>query len=113
MTTTLFDNTKIELPTWFLAIYLITGQKKGISSIQLSKDLNVTQKTAWFMNHRIRACFGLEEEAEDNNNKMGGEGVIVEVDETVIGGKVENMSNNKRKHITPTQVQGTRTRQPY
>lgn len=103
MTATLFDNTKIELPTWFLAIYLITGHKKDISSIQLSKDLNVTQKTAWFMNHRIRACFGLEEETEDNNNKMGGEGVVVEVDETIIGGKVKNMSNKKRKHIAANQ----------
>src|ERR1700712_903713 len=50
-TATLFDNTKVELATWFLAIYLITGHKKGISSLQLAKDLNVTQKTAWFMNY--------------------------------------------------------------
>lgn len=98
-TNTLFDNTKIELPTWFLAIYLITGHKKGISSVQLSKDLNVTQKTAWFMNHRIRACFGLTEDV-DGGEKMGGEGVVVEVDETIIGGKVKNMSNKKRKFIT-------------
>lgn len=100
-TATLFDNTKIDLPTWFLAIYLITGHKKGISSVQLAIDLNVTQKTAWFMNHRIRNCFGITDviEGEDNNNKMGGEGVIVEVDETIIGGKVKNMSNKKRKFI--------------
>lgn len=100
-TATLFDNTKIELPTWFLAIYLMTGHKKGISSIQLAKDLNVTQKTAWFMNHRIRNCFGINEpiEGEEDNNKMGGEGVIVEVDETIIGGKAKNMNNSKRKSI--------------
>ena len=80
-TATLFVNTKIELPTWFLAIYLITGHKKGISSLQLAKDLNVTQKTAWFMNHRIRNCFGITD-TDSEGGKMGGEGVIVEVDET-------------------------------
>jgi len=57
-TQTLFDNTKIKLQKWFLAIYLVTSHKKGISSIQLSKDIAVTQKTAWFMLQRIRACFG-------------------------------------------------------
>ncbi len=97
-TSTLFDNTKIELPTWFLAIYLITAHKKGISSLQLSRDLNVTQKTAWFMNHRIRNCFGIADEIE-GGEKMGGEGVVVEVDATIVGGKVKNMSNSKRKEI--------------
>lgn len=97
-TSTLFDNTKIELPTWFLAIYLITAHKKGISSLQLSRDLNVTQKTAWFMNHRIRNCFGITDEIE-GGEKMGGEGVVVEIDATVIGGKVRNMNNKKRKEI--------------
>ena len=52
-TATLFDNSKVELQKWFIAIYLITGHSKGISSVQLAKDLNVTQKTAWFMAHRI------------------------------------------------------------
>lgn len=97
-TNTLFDSTKIELPTWFLAIYLITAHKKGISSLQLSRDLNVTQKTAWFMNHRIRNCFGINEPIEDGE-KMGGEGVVVEADATITGGKVKNMSNKKRREI--------------
>jgi hypothetical protein len=98
-TATLFDNTKIELQTWFLAIYLITGHKKGISSLQLAKDLNVTQKTAWFMLHRIRACYGLNDENTDGGGKLGGEGVMVEVDETIVGGKVKNMTKRKRKAI--------------
>lgn len=97
-TATLFDNTKIELQTWFLAIYLITAHKKGISSLQLAKDLNVTQKTAWFMNHRIRNCFGITD-ASDGGEKLGGEGVVVESDVTVIGGKVKNLSMSKRKAI--------------
>ena len=56
-TKTLFENTKIPLQKWFIGIWLITSHKKGISSIQLSKDLNVTQKTGWFMLQRIRKCF--------------------------------------------------------
>ncbi|MDB5109952.1 MAG: hypothetical protein JWR67_1066 [Mucilaginibacter sp.] len=101
-TATLFDNTKIELQSWFIAIYLITGHKKGISSLQLGRDLNVTQKTAWFMLQRIRNCFGIDAAETDinNDNKLGGSGVIVEVDETIVGGKVKNMSNKKRKVIT-------------
>ena len=73
-TSTLFDNSKIELQKWFLAIWLVTSHKKGISSIQLSKDIGVTQKTAWFMLQRIRNCFGF-----DNDNNLSNE---VEVDET-------------------------------
>lgn len=87
-TSTLFDNTKIELQTWFVAIYLITAHKKGISSLQLAKDLNVTQKTAWFMNHRIRNCFGI-----DNNSSLDNE---VEVDESFVGGKNKNRHAHKK-----------------
>lgn len=89
-TATLFDNTKVELQKWFIAIFLITTHSKGISSVQLSKDLDVTQKTAWFMLHRIRDCFGLEEE---DNEQMENE---VEVDETYVGGKTKNKSVSKR-----------------
>lgn len=56
-TRTLFDNTKISLRKWFAAIWLVTSHKKGISSVQLGRDIGVTQKTAWFMLHRIRKCF--------------------------------------------------------
>jgi transposase-like protein len=87
-TSTLFDNTKIELQTWFIAIYLITGHKKGISSLQLSRDLNVTQKTAWFMLQRIRNCFGIE-----NNHELDNE---VECDESFVGGKNKNRHANKK-----------------
>jgi transposase-like protein len=87
-TATLFDNTKVKLQKWFLAIWLVTSHKKGISSIQLSKDIGVTQKTAWFMLQRIRNCFGF-----DNNNDLSNE---VEVDETYIGGKNKNRHNIKK-----------------
>lgn len=87
-TGTLFDNTKIALQKWFVAIYLVTSHKKGISSLQLSKDIHVTQKTAWFMLQRIRKCFGIE-----NNNDLDND---VEVDETYIGGKNANRHKDKK-----------------
>ena len=86
-TKTLFENTKIKLQTWFLCIYLITNHKKGIASSQLAKDLNVTQKTAWFMLQRIRNCFCVETKPLNN---------VVEVDETYIGGKNKNRHADKK-----------------
>lgn len=87
-TDTLFDNTKIELQKWFLAIWIVTSHKKGISSLQLSRDLDITQKSAWFMLQRIRNCFGIE-----NDNDLDNE---VEVDETAIGGLESNKHANKK-----------------
>ena len=87
-TGTLFDNTKIELRKWFLAIWLVTSHKKGISSLQLHRDLCVTQKTAWFMLQRIRKCFGIE-----NHNDLDND---VEADETYVGGKNKNRHKNKK-----------------
>src|SRR3990167_127720 len=77
-TGTLFGESKLPLKTWFLAIYLLTSNKKGISSTQLSECLGVSQKTAWFMDHRIR------EALKKGNGKLFG---TVEVDETYVGGK--------------------------
>lgn len=97
-TATLFDNTKVELQTWFLAIYLVTTHKKGISSLQLGRDLNVTQKTAWFMLQRIRNCFGIADN-EGTDGKIGGGGQVVEVDESYTGGKVANFHKSKRAKV--------------
>jgi transposase-like protein len=89
---TIFENSKIPLSTWMAAIYICTAHKKGISSVQLAKDLGVTQKSAWFMWHRIRTMLCPTEEPQLTD--------IVEVDETYVGGKLANMHSKKRKKIT-------------
>lgn len=88
-TGTMFDNTKVPLQKWFLPVWLITSHKKGISSVQVSKDVGITQKTAWFMLQRIRNVFGVQADTEPMDK-------VVEVDETFIGGDKKNMHRNKR-----------------
>jgi len=79
---TIFEDSKVPLQKWFLAIYLATSLKKGISSVQLSKYLVITQKSSWFMLQRIRhAIF------DDGSRELVGE---VEIDETYVGGKSGN-----------------------
>lgn len=85
---TIFEGTKLPLRTWFIAVYLLTIHSKGISSLQLSKDLSVTQKTAWFLTQRIRQCY-----KTNFNEKLDGD---VELDETFVGGKNKNRHWNKK-----------------
>ncbi len=99
---TLFENTKVKLQKWFLAIWLVTSHKKGISSMQLAKDIHVTQKTAWFMLQRIRNCFGIYDDVELANE--------VEVDETYIGGK--NMNRHKHKKVKSSQGRSHKDKTP-
>jgi hypothetical protein len=79
---TIFESSHVALHIWLQAMYLIAGSKKGISSNQLHRTLGVTLKTAWFMSHRIREAM-----RSDDLSPMGGEGGVVEVDETFIGRK--------------------------
>lgn len=87
---TIFEDSPLGLEKWLPAVWLITNAKNGISSYELARALGVTQKTAWFMLHRIR-------EALKNGSllKMGGNGPI-EVDETFVGGAAKNMHAARR-----------------
>jgi transposase-like protein len=86
---TIFENSKIPLSTWLAAIFVLTGHKKGISSHQLARDLGVTQKTAWFLNHRIRLIMDIPDPEPLEN--------VVEIDETYVGGKLSKMNRKRRK----------------
>jgi transposase-like protein len=85
---TVFENSKIKLNIWFAAIYLCTAHKKGISSLQLHRDLGVTQKTAWFMLHRIREML-----RQKKSPLLQG---TVQADETFVGGKNKNRHADKK-----------------
>lgn len=90
---TVFEASNIPLTTWFAAMYILSAHKKGISSVQLAKDLGVTQKTAWFMNHRIR-----ESLKEKNSPLLSG---TVEIDETYMSRKFAS----EYKGLTPEEVE--------
>jgi transposase-like protein len=87
-TGTIFEASKIPLRTWFAAIYLITTHKKGISSLQLATDLQITQKSAWFVLHRIREMYRTS--APDMLRD------VVQLDESFFGGKNKNKHADKK-----------------
>jgi transposase-like protein len=89
---TIFEKSHVALHLWLQAFYLIAGSKKGISSNQLHRTLGVTLKTAWFMSHRIREAM----RAGSLAPPMGGDGSVVEIDETLIG-KTQDAPKGRRK----------------
>jgi transposase-like protein len=86
---TIFRNSKISIQKWLWVLYLFSSHKKGISSCQLAKDIGITQKSAWFMLHRLRSTFKISDFQTMLKN-------IVEIDETFIGGKNKNRHWDKK-----------------
>ena len=83
---TIFEDSPLGLDKWLPAVWLITSAKNGVSSCELARSLGITQKSAWFMLHRIRLAM-----QNGSLMKIGGNGGEVEADETFIGGKARNM----------------------
>jgi transposase-like protein len=87
-TGTVFEDSPLGLDKWLPAVWMIVNDKNGISSWELHRAIGVTQKTAWFMLHRIRLAM-----QGKNDSKLGGE---IEVDESFVGGKARNMHKAKK-----------------
>lgn len=90
-TGTIFEDSPLGLDKWLTAMWLIVNSKNGISSWEISRSLKVTQKSAWFMDHRIRLAL-----QSGSIYKLGGPGSEVESDETFVGGKAGNMHAKRR-----------------
>lgn len=97
-----FENTKLPLRKWFIAMYLISSHKKGVSSCQLSRDIKVTQKTAWFDLQKLRLLFGFDDSMQLFNE--------VEMDEMYLGGRETNKHESKK--TKGTQGRSTKTKTP-
>ncbi|MGH9721464.1 MAG: IS1595 family transposase [Bryobacteraceae bacterium] len=94
-TGTIFEDSPLGLDKWLLAMWQVVNCKNGVSSYEIHRAIGVTQKTAWFMDHRIRLALGMA-----TPGKLSGE---VEADETFSGGKARNMHRDKRaRRITGT-----------
>ena len=89
---TIFEDSPIPLEKWLPAVWLLVSCKNGISSYEIHRALGITQKSAWFMLHRIRLAV-----QSGSFVKLGGPGSEVEVDETFIGGKARNMHAKERR----------------
>lgn len=99
---TIFQGSKVSFRKWFIAMYLISSHKKGISSHQLARDIEVTQKTAWYMLQKVRCLF-----AQDDSLVFSGD---VELDEVYIGGKEK--WKHKSMRTPKTQGRSTKTKTP-
>lgn len=89
---TIFEDSALGMDKWMIAAWMIVNCKNGISSYEIARALGITQKSAWFMMHRVRLAL-----QDRTISKFGGDGKEIEVDETFIGGKARNMHVDKRQ----------------
>src|ERR1039458_2911268 len=100
---TVMEDSPIGLDKWLTAMWQIVNCKNGISSYEVAKAIGVTQKSAWFMDHRIRLALSLQQKGFGPSRKKmgdGGQGGAVEVDESFVGGKLKNMHRDPRAQIS-------------
>jgi transposase-like protein len=102
---TIMEDSPIGLDKWMLAMWMLTNCKNGVSSYEIARALGITQKSAWFLNHRIRKAM-----QEGSFVTLGGSGKTVEVDETFIGGKARFMNAAQKRRASKG---GHGTRGPY
>src|ERR1051325_8271457 len=88
---TIFEDSPLPLSSWFIAVWCVINCKNGVSSYEIGRALGVTQKTAWFMDHRIRLAL-----KTNTFTKLYG---VVESDETYMGGAAANMHKRKREKV--------------
>lgn len=91
---TIFEDSPIPLDKWLIALWMLVNCKNGISSYEVGRDLGITQKSAWFVLHRLRLALQAKSVI-----KLGGHGAQVEVDETFIGGASRFMHKDKRNRV--------------
>ena len=103
LTNSIFEGSKVTLQVWFTAMYLISAHKKGISSHQLARDLGTSQKSGWFILHRVRAAFS----PKQINQKILG---LFAADETYIGGA--NKNRHEEKKIDGSQGRSSKDKTP-
>src|SRR6266704_3628840 len=95
---TIFEDSPISLDKWLIALWLLVNCKNGVSSYEVGRDLGITQKSAWFVLHRLRLAL-----QTGSMGQLGGEGKHIEADETFIGGAARFMHADKHKRrITET-----------
>lgn len=91
---TIFEDSALSLTKWLPALWMLVNCKNGISSYELASDLGISQKSAWFMLHRLRLAL-----QTGFTTKLGGPGREVEADETFVGGKAEFMHKDRKRRI--------------
>jgi transposase-like protein len=91
---TIFEDSPIPLDKWLIALWMLVNCKNGISSYEVGRDLGITQKSAWFVLHRLRLAL-----QHGSMDKVGGAGKHVEVDETFIGGAARFMHSDRRRRM--------------